>query len=102
MDLGKQDNPKTSTVSEAARIDIEVSGTPAIPRNVSPATATDQSYVTIFPSFPSTSVGRRSVIIAMPNILTPFPDIPRAYHINQRHWEENFPHLLFVLFYFHS
>ena len=75
----RPDNTKTPNVVEVVSIGIETPSTPAIPRVEVPATATEHSIAIVSPTFPSTSVRRRSIVTIMPNILTPFRDI--AVHI---------------------
>ena len=75
----RPDNTKTPNVVEVVSIGIETPSTPAIPRTVRPVTTTEQSITIASPTFPSTSVDRRSLVTIMPNILTPFRDI--AVHI---------------------
>ena len=64
----RPDNTKTPNVVEVVSIGIETPSTPAIPRVEVPATATEHSPITIPPTFPSTSVRRRSIIIIMPKV----------------------------------
>ena len=64
----RPDNTKTPNVVEVVSIGIETPSTPAIPRVEVPAPAPEHSPITIPPTFPSTSVRRRSIIIIMPKV----------------------------------
>ncbi|MCL2928617.1 MAG: hypothetical protein O4861_10755 [Trichodesmium sp. St16_bin4-tuft] len=86
---GRRDDSKTPIVEEAAGIVIDTPGTPGTTRIDEPATAvehTEHSVSTknrfeksLFWGFPRTTITRSTIIVIVPNILTPFLDI--AVHI---------------------
>ena len=74
-------HPKTDVeVDDAAEVEEAVSGT-AVTGKAVPRTAPQRRTIIITIFYPDTAIGRRTVIVIVPGIGTPLPDI--AVHIVQ-------------------
>ena len=101
---GETHKPKTNSVEvghDRAKADAVSGATP--PGIDDPGAATTDSSTTITSSFPGTAISRCSIIVFMPNILTPLVHIPM--HIVQTkciRWKNSHICCLFSIFSFRS
>ena len=67
---------KTEVVVAVVGIEAEAGSGAATPRKEAPGTATSDSSLSITTFYPGTPINRGTLVIAMPEIRTPFPHIP--------------------------